>query len=327
MPSVCIEFNYDGTTMTINKRDGYTLSEVIIAIGLLAFVGLIASSLFFSLKSSEVGFEEKNDYIRFVADLTLYAHRNCAAAGLGLVNKTIDPNPSTDPMVASDILVDNFWKTGSGEPAKLGVAPPALSILSGTPSQPRLRLKKLGLLTSFVPPTTVVVGTEQSGGINTFKRYVVQIVVVAEQIKDNLVASGAGQFEPLEPKFIDIPVYVNASNVIQSCEIQLQEKDICSMVGSKYMSYGISSGSAQSCVAQSQCQVRGAYASASCSPSYNPCPGNMPNPATGGYNCPSGTVDKLSGQYSSSFQVSCGKKCTYTVNDTVRMHLCMACYP
>lgn len=297
--------------MKINKFNskGYSLTEVLVATGLVGIVSLVLSSAVINLKTAQITIEDKNEFIQFMASLNEYilgkvGNCNTALQGIGL------PPPSLNaPGNPVNISIPNFWNPPLPPAAnpELGTIPGAKRNLSGPTANPRLRLTGLQLQAKPGAPITV-----NSLGVN-YTRYVAQIIVRAEQ------SDGNGGYIAISPKQIDVPVYLNGAGQVAKCQIEIQEPDICQMIGSTY------NATTNNCVPKTQCQVKGSFVTSTCSPGYAGCYPGAPNPVTGGFNCPSNAVATKTGQFSQSFQVSCGKKCTQTITNTIRFYLCMAC--
>lgn len=291
-------------------RGGYSLTEVLVAMGLLSIVGTVLMTAVVNLKTSQVTIEDKNEFIQFIASLNDYLLGKVTNCNAGLLNVTLPLPTATAPGAPVNIQLPNFWNPPA-PPAPnlpLGTIGGSTSVLSGPVANPRLRLVALQLQAKPGVPITVT-----SQGVN-YSRYVAQVIVTAEQ------SDGSGGYIRLAPKMVDVPVYVNpATGQIMKCQVEIQEADICQMIGSVY------DADSNNCVPQTQCQVKGAYATSQCSPGYSGCYSGMPNPVTGGFGCPSNTVATQTGQFSQTFNVSCGKKCSYDVTNTVKFYLCMAC--
>lgn len=289
--------NLSGVRGQIMNR-GFTLVEVLVAVGILVLVaGLFASSVL-DLKVSENEFTDKNDALLFVNSLTtaLLENQNTCS---GFISGKNLPAPGAAAIPFSITAYSGYG--GNGGPIEAG------SIITGTAANPSLRVRSLSINAKNVPDTTVT-----SGGVNFLRR--IAVLTISLERRNRKIS---GQFIPLADRFIEFPVYVNSGGVMSSCQLEMQPADVCQMIGAT-----VASGA---CKPAFQCQLKGTYVQSTCSPAYSGCPANTINPVTGGANCPPDATATQTGVTSGTFTVSCGKKCSYDVTNTMTFWICMRC--
>lgn len=282
----------------LRKNAGFTMTEILVATGIMAILaGLFASSIL-DLKTSESEFADKNDALLFVNSLstTLLGSQNkCTSLITGLRL----PAPGAQPI---PFTINGYQGYGSN-----GTTLGAGSIITGTAANIGLRLKRLNISAKNISDTNVT-----SNGVNYIRRVAVITISLERRARKT-----SNTFIPLPVRFIEFPVYVTATNRIASCQLEMQPNDICQMIGSTF------TGGA--CKPAAQCQLKGTFVTSTCSPAYGGCPASVLNPVTGGANCPAGTTATKTGQSSGTFRVSCGKKCSYNVTNSVEFYICMQC--
>ena len=117
------------------------------------------------------------------------------------------------------------------------------------------------------------------------------------------------------PRFVEVPVLVNAAGEIAACNNQLNLGDACQAMGLKLDA----ATQPPTCVPNNSCFVGGTFVFSTRNGSHTSCA--TPNPLTGGCACPEGFAD--SGMGLTGFSGSCGKfGCVYDYNE---VHQCYRC--
>lgn len=300
------------------KALGFSLTEVIVSIGFLGVLAFVVASVVVGMKEGQSQLSDKDEFGRFMSimNLNLRNDGNCEQVFSGVQF----PLPSaTAPGDEIEIVIPNYWNPKPSVPVSnqmLGTLAGASTVISGPVANPRLRIKSIRAHIKPGDPLDVSILNQANGNlVKRYKRYLSEIVIRAQQ------TDWHGGFTDLAPQPIDIPVYLDPlTGSVQKCLVELEGADVCQMTGS------VLDPITNACRPKQQCQIKGVWQQAVCSPNYNPCPGAVPNNATGEYSCPVGTTSNLTGQYNAAaFLASCGKKCTYWVTPTIKLWLCMQC--
>ncbi len=296
------------------KQNGFTITEILVTIGLLSILTFAVSKVIIDTKAAQEQIQDKNDFNRFMAVLNenIRVDKKCEGALNGIVLPA--PGAGAAPV---EISLPNYWNPTlpNGLP-KLGIGLGEKVLISGPDTNPRIRLTSIKIQAKNAPPLQVSLKDTNNGNIiKTYNRYLSEIIVYAEE------TDGSKGYHALPPQSIDLPVYVDPiTDRIEKCMVQIQEADVCQMVGSDFDPV------TRQCIPKTQCQVKGVWQEAICNPPINGCPGSVPNNATGQFSCPAGSVRQPTGTFNAApINISCGKKCSFWTTPTITMYICMAC--
>lgn len=286
----------------LGNKKGFTLPEILVAVGLMSIVSALFAFSILDMKVSEEEFRDKNDALLFMNSLSTYTlgnQDNCS----GIVTGKTLPAPGAAAVPFSITGYQGYGATGG--PIQAG------SVITGTPANPGLRVKSVTLQAK----SGIVDSIVRSGSVDYTRRVaVVTISLERRQRKTN------NQFLPLPDRVVEFPVYLNSLGVMSACQLEMTPADVCQMIGST-----LNVATPGTCTPAAQCQVKGSYATSTCSPAYGGCPASILNPVTAAASCPAGSTATQTGQVSGTFNVSCGKKCSYNVTNTFVFYLCMQC--
>lgn len=284
----------------LKHQAGFSLIEIVVAMGIMSVVaGLFATSVV-QLQKSQVSFEDKNASFAFVSSLTgsiLGDQQTCThlLKGTRLTNN------------ASEFTVANFSGLGSKT-----IDLKKNTVISGSDNnQPKVRIRSLTIQAKPNIQTTKI----RANGVD-YDRMIAEIILSTETRQPG---ASATKYTAEPNRTIDVPVYVR-NGIIETCQINMTRVDVCNTIGA-----GIDPNNTSRCLPQEQCFVKGSYFISKCEPEYNGCVKSVANPITGGLNCPERSTATSTGMYSQTYNVSCGKKCSYTVKNTIEYFMCMQC--
>ncbi len=289
----------------LKQSTGFSLIEIIVAMGIMSVVaGLFATSVV-QLQKSQVTFEDKNASFSFVSALTgslLGDQQTCTAL---LQGTRLNASPT-------EFTMANFSGLGSKTvDLKKG------AIVSGESADTaKVRIQGLTIHAKPDVQTTKIV----ANGIEYDRR--IAVVTLATEVRapgDQKTGQKTAAYRAEAPRTLEVPVYVR-SNVIQTCQINMTRMDVCNTIGA-----GIDPNNTSRCLPQEQCFVKGSFFISKCSPAYAGCMPSSVNPITGSTTCPAKSTRTSTGMYSQTFNISCGKKCSYTVTNTIEYFMCMQC--
>lgn len=128
--------------------------------------------------------------------------------------------------------------------------------------------------------------------------------------------------KPLEFVY-NVPVLVNSSDNVQICSDEKNVAESCAAAQGDYNDV------TNTCELGSACRVLGTYNvlncnSGNCSTLFGT---TRPNPKTNALSCQAPVVGSVSHTANWTTQVSCGKKCTADVNNTMTWYICIDCPP
>lgn len=283
---------------TLRKNAGFTITEILVGVGIMAILaGLFASSVL-DLKTSVSEFTDKNDGLLFVNSLTTSLLGSQGKCSSFISGKNLPP-PGGAPIAFSINGYQGYG--GNGGTIATG------SIITGTPANIGLRIKNLTISAKNISDTNVT-----SNGVNYIRRVAVLTIALERRTRN-----AANTFVDLPVRYIEFPVYVTPANQMTSCQLEMQPNDVCQMIGSTF------TGTA--CKPEVQCQLKGTYITSQCTPAYGGCPASVVNPVTGAATCPVGSTATQTGEATGNFNVDCGKKCSYNVTNAIRFYICMQC--
>ncbi len=293
----------------LKSSSGFSLIEIIVAMGIMSVVaGLFATSMV-QLQKSQVTFEDKNASFSFVSALTgslLGDQQTCTAL---LQGTRLNNNPT-------EFTMSNFSGLGSKTlDLKKG------AVISGeSDDNPKVKVQGLTIhakAAADAPSTKVV-----SNGI-TYDRKIAVITLSTEIRTPGGTQQGqkthAAAYTTEAPRTLEVPVYVR-SNVIHSCQINMTQTDACSAIGA-----GVDPSNPSRCKPQDQCFMKGSYMVSKCTPAYGGCLPHIINQVSMTTSCPAKSTRTSTGNFSESFTISCGKKCTQTILQSFEYYICMEC--
>lgn len=301
----------------MNKKishKGMSLVEIMIVAGILGFLGLAVSTTFtdiFRMQSRIVGKDEANEFASAVGRF-LYTESTCTSA----LQNTAFPVGGE-----ANITLPGYVGYGGGTTA----AP--VHVGPGTMIGQKLRILTIKLADKNMPAATMTYAGQP------VKRYLAQVSVSSE--------SRVGSAWTVNvPRNFEFPVLLNSGNRIVKCMSGSSMEDVCTALGL------VLEPSTGKCEPFKHCQYGGVYTvnrcdgNLSCTPKPGVncsavlvgdmagCPPNEPNENTGDITCPSDFgAAKLTGTSTSSYSVSCGKKCTRDVAVVSEYFLCIKCPP
>lgn len=287
-------------TIRLSRNQGFTIVEVLIAVAILGLVAVGASTVMTDIFKTQSLIVDRDEANEFAASLSRFLNgdSSCSSA-LDNTLFPVDVAAASQSETGTPIKITGYSGYGVAASSNLEV---------GTQVGRRLRIKVIDMKNKGVPPQDVV------SGAATFKRYVAQIRLQFEQ-------NSEGSWKALPPRFYEIPVLVDAAGAIKRCQVDLMIDDACRAIGSQY------DAASGTCLPTTQCQMKGTFVSAVCSPAYGGCNPGVMNPLTGSASCPAGVTASHTGHMSSTFQVPSGQKKVPPINVTqsIDFYVCMQC--
>lgn len=281
---------------------GFSIIEIVVAMGIMAVVsGLFATSVV-QLQKSQVHFEDRNDSLVFSTGLStaLLSDQQTCTNLLGGINLSSTP---------TEITINNFSGLGSQTNVlKQGTT------LVGTDTDPRVRVQSLTIQSKAGVPDSKVLSAGEE-----YIRRVAIISMVTQRRDAGNKKDGQTKYITSPPRLMEVPVYLQGST-IRSCQISMTRTDVCDTMGA-----GIDPANTAQCLPQEQCFVKGSFFTSVCSPAYAGCLPGSANPITGAQSCPPNSTQTTTGMYSQVYVVSCGKKCTQEIVNTLEFFMCMQC--
>lgn len=288
--------------------------EIMVVAGILGFLGLAVSTTFtdiFRMQSKIIGNDEANEFSSAVGRF-LFTESTCSPA----LNNVAFPAGGSAAVTLPGYV--GYGGGSTGAPSTVG---------PGTLIGQKLRVKSIVLADKRLAPATM----NYEGA--SVRRYLAQVTMTTES------RVGSNKWVASPPRNYEFPVLVNSAGRIIKCMTGSSMEDACVAMGS---SLNPATGK---CVPQSQCYYEGAYTvnvcdgNTACTPnagnSYcanahtgdmSGCPINTPNPINGDISCPNGTATRhQTGSHNTTYQVSCGKKCTRDVIVTSSYYICLRC--
>lgn len=319
---------------------GMSLTEIMVVLGILGFMGLAISSAFtdvFKIQNKVVNSDEANEFASSMGRF-FFNESSCTEALKGKVF------PVSGTL---NLSLPNYVGYGSG-------MKPGAAVSAGTLIGTKVRIRVLSLINKGMPVDSIAYNGAK------FDQYLAQ-VQVAVDLKN-------GQDWDQKPvRSFEFPVLVKpATKVIEKCMSGSSMEDSCVAMGSTFNpTTGTCTPASQCffegmfvenkcdgstsctptpamcpdgtpigspgtvCPANGQCKVMGKTVACleaePCPPDPSGCPPNTPNEITGGLSCPTAKTRKQTGGYTWSFVVSCGKKCSQTINVETKYFICLKC--
>lgn len=341
-----------------NRTNGFTLAEVMVALGIVSIVILIGSALleqvFVAQKrvtiESDVSLlidsvsswlKSARTYTIPALPLNLNPGHSCTGAFNGLtlpdeVSPTVWNGANiTIPLISGG---GNWMYTGFGQTPKDG----SVFFAAGTQITDNIQIAPGDGLQARFRSLTKVSQTDKlidKINSNTVLRRVMQIRMKLIKKMPSVIGFGSVD-NPIRDVYFEFPVGV-LGPVVQNCLPQKSMADSCKVQGSTLDT------ATQSCRPITACEFSGRYIDYNCTTNnvgYPASLGTYPcnqyallgNPAlsinemTGTRSCPAGSQVFFMGEagpLQNSFVVSCGKKCSFTVTQTYweKYYSCMRC--
>lgn len=124
--------------------------------------------------------------------------------------------------------------------------------------------------------------------------------------------------------YFNVPVLSLAGGEVKLCNEIKNAAEVCTAMLGTY------NAATNTCDVADSCLLKGTYKTLNCSPvvatgcslDHGP---DVLNPLTGATSCPAGSTPNQTGIINWNHTVSCGKKCTQTINNTARWFSCLQC--
>ncbi|MBX3040861.1 MAG: prepilin-type N-terminal cleavage/methylation domain-containing protein [Bdellovibrionaceae bacterium] len=285
--------------MGLRKHDkGFSLVEVLMALGILSLVSLGVGVAVSSLMSQQqqVVTSDIGDNFSAAFFQHLLVPVNCNAA---INNQALPTSGNGTPLI-----VHSFG----------GEANPALNVVQANTQVDR------GL---FVNSLTIrqKPGTSgqiiQIGSNNQRDRRIAQVVLKLERRPPNEAP------RPYPDRILEIPVLLPAGGGnMQECQLESDAEDLCLSMGGTYQN--------DECIPPTQCSMKGTYIQTTCSDNSYGCAneytgGDRNNTFTGGESCPEGSCPTQSGRFNITRSVQTGKKSSKNITVYENFYICMSC--
>lgn len=282
-----------------NQR-GFTLTEVLLSVSLMALVAIgVGAIMLDSFKQIQnaitrgASTEFADSFLKW-----LHTSNGCVAALQGKVL----------PNLETPLSVYGFGVITS----QLPVTSTAPVIASGLVINPQLSIKSL----TFKEKSGPVGQPIRYNGIDLNQK----VVQISLQMQTNTL----NQPQSIRENIIEISVSVDASKIIQFCNVELSQEQICMAQNSKWDPV------IGQCVPVEACTIMGRFARAKSNPA-SQCCAHYSNPwknhITLNSTCPAGSVEQFIGEKynGNSRTYSCGKKCTAPIKDWEDFYVCLKC--
>ena len=286
----------DNKMSELNSNRGFTLVEVLVASAILGTIAFVTSSLVVNVARVQKEIDDHSIAIEFANQFT--QHFKVGTGCEGLVNSAL--LTSSQPIEVKTFR--GFGANNTDKTVKAGfeVSPGQVAVSGLT-----IRRKP-----GIPPAVTEVSGQNYS-------------LVVAE-INLDLSSIVGGQNRPFKSHTIEFPALVNSLNQLAFCRGEASLNESCATLG------GQVDPDTGECKLAQQCRHQGTYSQiVSCTRNGNPwgtgCLPGMTNDKTGTQSCPPGSSAYYTGQRVVDNQVDCGKKCSYTTQNTEHFFTCMEC--
>ena len=278
-----------GLLQKISNEKGFSLAEVMVSAGLIGIIAMMAikiSSQITTVQKRGENFVERNDFTGAFSRY-LYSGKGCS----DLVGQTVGST-------LQDVSFSNLNYLGMGTLASGSeVGGPSFTVVS---------LQARQNLSASLPDVKV--------GADTFKKTSLEIEMVLRMDKRQT------------SHFYNVPVVSRTTGEIMLCNESKNVAEICNALLGTYDAANDRCNVAESCI------LKGTYKTLECSPvpsdgsgcsnNYGP---EEVNPFTGAVSCPTGSTPSQTGIVNWNHSVSCGKKCTQTINNVARWFTCLEC--
>lgn len=284
---------------------GFTMAEVLVGLVILGVLSIGVGALVRTVMTHQQTFNAKDEVGEFVASFSRWITTNdgCETA---LRTKRF---PGSD---LEDLEVDGYQGYGMSDVMGAGT-----TLKSGFRISPQITLARLQWKDKGIAPALINMGT------NTYERRTAHIEMEFQLAVGD--ATPAERIRTMEvPLFIDPPS--TPGKIVRTCFTEMNSQNVCAALGYEATTPG------GPCLPKvnTSCRMAGTYKTLTCSPSGYGChnavhPEPLENQLTGAASCPPGSVGSRTAIFKYPHTVSCGKKCTLTVTNTMEFHICMAC--
>lgn len=285
---------------------GFSLTEVLMALGVLAMVslgvGVAVSSLFTQQQQIVTSDTGDNFSAAFFQHLLMQNNCNAAISGRSLPSGTGEVALNVQTFRGMGESASNTVHAGAQVDRGLFVNQIVLRRKPGTSSQ------------------RIQIGPEKPGNAHLKDRYVLQIALRLERRLPNETP------RPFPERILEIPVLTTAgSSQMEACQMDADTEDACLMTGGTVNANG-------TCSPASQCTMQGTFIKTTCEggDSTTPCNpeyqgGDRINKFTGLEECPAGSCPSKSGQFKITRSIQTGKKTSTTIQVYENFYICMSC--
>jgi prepilin-type N-terminal cleavage/methylation domain-containing protein len=289
------------TGARISNSRGFSIVEVLVALGILAMVSLGVGTAISALREQQQSVVTADTGDNFSAAFFqhLLIQDNCNAA---IVNKQIPSNEAE-----LDLNITTF--RGMGEKA-------ANTVRAGAQVDQNLFISRVFLKRK---PDVKQAESTRFGEANK-DRYIAQVILRLEK-------RVPGQpVRALPDRIMEIPVLA-AENTprMETCQLESDANDLCLAMGGTMTNEGV-------CAPPGQCTIAGTFIKTTCdgSPRGYKCAGeysgsDRSNTITGGEYCPADSCPVLSGKFRIERSVKTGKKSHKIVKVTENFYMCLRC--
>lgn len=290
-------------------QKGFSLVEILVSVALISVIAFGSFSLMKMEVKTEKSQEKNTDTRIFISGLSRYFN-----SGMGcqeLVGVTLDN-------AFGNFVINNYDGFGTKD-GGVGVSEPitaGFNVLENYSQVASVQFRR--------KPGTPSIDKFVEGVAKKEQTIQISIQIREADRGAKLVAAGDGS---LKRYFFEFPVITDTADVLESCSVGMTPEEICD---SLRLAYDPNDGICRA-VGGSSCVFRGSYIDVSCAPGGYACAPSfgggtvVDNPFTGGQSCPANSSRVKTGNYSSSRNVSCGKKCTVTVTTTEEYYSCLDC--
>jgi prepilin-type N-terminal cleavage/methylation domain-containing protein len=304
----------------LNNR-GFSLVEIIVAMGLIAIVAVGSVSLMTMDSKSEKVVDKRSGTMMFLGGIGKYFNTGFGCAEL--IGETVEA-------FNTDFTIDNYDGFGAND-GGVGTAQtidPGFEILKEFSIIESLQFRRKPPYVPALPEVPIPALLVDKFVDQVAKKE--QILQIAIGVRS--AARGKKLINPLvdgnvRQYFFEIPVVTNTLNVIESCSVGMSPDEICSAL---QLVHNPATGLCQA-GAGGACIFKGTYITMSCNSGVHPCDPSwtvaptMDNPFTGAASCPINSTAVQTGNYQSERPVSCGKKCSVNVITTENYYTCLDC--
>lgn len=126
---------------------------------------------------------------------------------------------------------------------------------------------------------------------------------------------------PYQDRILEIPVLLNGSSM-EACQLEADAEDLCLAMGGTYDN--------GQCIPPAQCSMKGTFIKTTCSDSSYGCANEYTgsdrnNEFTGAESCPEGSCPTQSGKFNITRSVKTGKKSSKDITVYENFYICMSC--
>lgn len=282
----------------VRNTSGYSIVELMVAVGLVSLIALGAGTAMFNLNSSQKSFTQKIDANEFVSSLARTFNDKGSCRDL--------IGGKTTTTTWSDLTIDNFKGFGGKEGESIGAG----YTLDGTQA---LRVESLRWRQKPGGPSQ-----SYSVGGQVLSRGMYEMEIGMTRVEN-------GQSVAMPLRNFEFTAVRSASGVIMDCEGRLDISDACSnMSGATYDPV-----TGNCVVSEEGCEMRGSFVRSFCSGEPCRAVGNAPsklNEYTNAYSCPPRSTPMTSFNHTWVSREQIGKKSFVDITNTIQAFVCMECH-